>query len=429
MARREQIIVLGAGLAGLAAAYRLKRGYRLLEKKDHVGGLCETLEEGGYRFDRTGHLLHLNHPRIRRMVNSLLDEPPLELARESRIFSQGVYTQYPFQANTYGLPPETVAECLTGFIAAVQRKGASKPAAETFEEFILAHFGEGIARHFMIPYNHKLWGVHPREITSAWCQRFVPVPSAEEVVAGAVGLAQDRMGYNASFLYPRTGIAELPEALARKVGGAELGSAPRAIDHRRRRIRLGGEWLPYRALISTIPLKNLVGLLVEPPQRIARAAELLRCTGLRYLDVALDRECGTPYHWSYVPERKYPFYRVGCYSNFSSRMAPRGKANLYVELAARGPVKLDRTLPRVAAGLAEMGIIERPADIAFARPRFLAHAYVVYDKHYQRNVPRLLAWLEERGILCAGRYARWEYAAMEDALVQGLDAADRAKEY
>ncbi len=426
MKQNVEVIVLGGGLAGLAAAYRLKRRYLLLEKTARLGGLCDTAEEQGYRFDRTGHLLHLRAGRIKRTVLGLLDEEPLLIERRARIFSHGTYTHYPFQAHTFGLPNTVVAECLTSFINA--RIEVSKGAAETFEEFIYRHFGEGIARHFMIPYNTKLWGVHPREITPDWCARFVPVPSVDEVVSGALGIHRDDMGYNARFFYPEEGIQTLPDALARRVSNVRFRSAPRAVDHRRRRVYVGGEWLPYRALITTIPLTELMKRLVDPPKFVRDAAASLRCTSLRYLDIALDRPAGTDYHWSYVPEKGYPFYRVGCYSNFSDRMAPKRKSNLYVELASRRPISLDTLMPEVSRGLADMGIIRREADIRFVRPRRIGYAYVVYNHDYSKTVPGVIEWLSRQGILSAGRYANWEYASMEDALIQGFDAARKAKE-
>jgi protoporphyrinogen oxidase len=322
-----------------------------------------------------------------------------------------------------------VAECLTGFVEAHASRGGRRVEAGNFEEFILAHFGAGIARHFMLPYNRKLWGLHPREITDEWCDRFVPTPTLDEVVAGAVGMPQDRLGYNATFLYPEGGIGELSRAMASRIGEIEHGTAVRAIDFRNRRVRVPGRWLSYRALVATLPLDRLVGLLVEPPRKIADAAALLRCASLRYLDVALDRRPGVDHHWAYVPERKYPFYRVGSYSSFSRSMAPPGKGSLYVELAARGPLRLDRLMPRVVSGLKEMGIIDRGSDIRFVRPRRIPHAYVVYDKHWARSRKVLIPWLEQRGIFTAGRYARWEYAAMEDAIVQGIDAARSARKF
>ena len=427
MASREPIVILGAGLAGMAAAIRLKKGFRLLERRDVPGGLCDTVNEGGFRFDRTGHLLHLSNGRRRKLVLDLLGDDLVEIQRRSRIFSHGIYTHYPYQANLHGLPPKVAAECLKGFIeAAVARRG-KRARGKTFEEFILANFGKGIAGHFMIPYNQKLWGVHPREIIDAWCDRFVPTPELDEVIDGTVGLAHDEMGYNATFLYPRQGIGALSDAMAEKAGEIEYGTSPSAVDFRRKRIRVKGRWIGYRALISSLPLDRLVPLLVDPPSRLVGYCSGLRCTSLRYLDVALNRRPGTEYHWSYVPQKRYPFYRVGSYSSFSSRMAPRARGNLYVELANRRPVNLNVVMPRVISGLMEMRIIDHASDIAFVRPRFIRRAYVVYDRWHSRATGKILEWLESENILSVGRYGKWEYAAMENAIVQGFEAAKIAR--
>jgi protoporphyrinogen oxidase len=279
----------------------------------------------------------------------------------------------------------------------------------------------------MIPYNRKLWGLHPREITAAWCDRFVPTPGLAEVVRGALVAPQDRLGYNATFFYPRGGIGELPARMAARVDGIELRTAPTAIDFRGRRMRVKGAWAPYRACIASAPLDALLGLLVDPPAFVVAARRQLRCAGLRYLDVALDRRPGTPHHWSYVPEPRFPFYRVGAYSHFSPSMAPRGKGSLYVELASRRPVRLDAVMPGVIAGLTEMGVIRSAADIRFVRPRSIPRAYVVYDAGYEAAVAAVVPWLEGHGILPVGRYGRWEYAAMEDAIAQGFSAAETAR--
>lgn len=430
MVARKDIIIIGAGLAGLAAAYRLKTGYRLLERGALPGGLSDTTDDRGFRFDRTGHLLHLREPRIRRTILGLLDEEPLRLERNSRIFSQGVYTHYPFQANTFGLPKAVVADCLKGFIEAYANgnEPASRVTINTFEDFIFHHFGRGIARHFMIPYNSKIWGIHPRQITAKWCQRFVPLPNLDEVIDGALGPPTENLGYNAQFIYPRTGIGELASALARRIEqNSEYRCAPTAIDYKAKRLRLKGKWLDYRAMLSTMPLDSLLGLMTALPKFIQKSAARLRCSSLRYLDVALNIPARNDYHWTYVPERKYPFYRVGCYSNFSPAMAPPKKSNLYVELTSRRPFNADKHLPRVVQGLVEMGIIGRPSDILFVKPRLLRHAYVIYDAHHDQAVSTILSWLEKQCIFTAGRYARWQYASMEDALNEGFAAADKIR--
>ena len=85
---------------------------------------------------------------------------------------------------------------------------------------------------------------------------------------------------------------------------------------------------------------------------------------------------------------------------------------------------MDAVMPRVIAGLEEMGIIRRASDIRFARPRTIDRAYVVYDRYREAATARILPWLESKGIYSIGRYGRWEYAAMENAILQGMEAAE-----
>lgn len=411
----------------MSAGFHLDRAgvpYRIFERLPHPGGHAITVEDEGFRFDRTGHLLHLRDPATRELVLGWIGGDYLEVERRSMIWSNGVYTRYPFQANTFGLPPAVAYECLQGFIQA--HFARSKPEPTNFEEFCLTHFGEGISRHFMIPYNTRLWGVPPSEITAAWCSRFVPLPKLEDVLAGAVGLNDRELGYNARFVYPRLGIGELSNGLARAVPGIELGRAPKAIDWRARTLVFEDEAVRYDALISTIPLTALVRLLVDPPAEVARAASALRCTHLYYLDVALETPCMKPLHWAYVPEAKYPFYRVGCYSHFSPAMAPPGKAGLYIELADRAPPELSSLLPEVARGLVEMGLIDAPSAIRFARVRRIDYAYVVFDHAYYPALEVIRPFLEAQRIVAAGRYGGWNYSSMEDALHFGRDAAKEA---
>ncbi|EYF04015.1 amine oxidase, putative [Chondromyces apiculatus DSM 436] len=434
--------ILGAGLTGMSAAYHLGRAgvaCRLFEQLPRPGGHAITFEEEGYRFDRTGHLLHLRDPEIRRLALGWIGPDHLEVERASRIWSHGVYTRYPFQANTWGLPPEVAYECLLGFIRAqaahaeqATQAGGNARGPRNFEEFCLRHFGEGISRHFMIPYNARLWGVPATEITADWCARFVPLPRLEDVVAGAVGMQGPELGYNTRFVYPKRGIGQLAEGLARDLPregvcrGAELGRAPQAVDFRARELLFEDEVVSYDVLLSSAPLPALVQLLVQAPAEVTRAAAALRCTHLYYLDVALDAPCGKPLHWVYVPEAKYPFYRVGCYSNFSPEMAPPGKAGLYVELADRSPPEMEKLLPEVSSGLTEMGLIDGPSVVRFARLRRIDHAYVVFDHAYYASLEVVRPFLAGQQILSAGRYGGWNYSSMEDALRFGRDAAEEA---
>lgn len=425
---RTPVAILGAGLTGLSTSHHLGQAgvaHRLFERLGHAGGHAITIEDEGYRFDRTGHLLHLRDADLRAFALGFLGDDVLEVERRSLIWSHGTYTRYPYQANTFGLPPDVAYECLAGFVKAHFAPRGAEP--ENFEEFCLQHFGEGISKHFMIPYNTRLWGVSPKDITAAWCSRFVPRPKLEDVLAGAVGKTAPELGYNTKFLYPRLGIGELPKAMAKSLPvPLEVNRSPVAIDPMTREIVFDDETVPYDVLVSTIPLPALIGLLRGIPDEVVQAASRLRCTHLYYLDVALDGPCGKPYHWVYVPEEKYPFYRVGCYSHFSSAMAPLGKASLYVELADRNEPHLETLLPRVAQGLLEMGLIDSAEQIRFARVRRIDHAYVIFDHDYFSSLEVVLPYLEKNCIVTTGRYGGWNYSSMEDALRFGRDAAKSA---
>jgi protoporphyrinogen oxidase len=412
----------------MSAGFHLERAgvpHRLFERRLVPGGHAITTEDSAYRFDLTGHLLHLRDPDIRALALSWIGDDWIEIQRRSMIWSNGTYTRYPFQANTFGLPPAVAYECLHGFLKA--HYATDKPPPKNFEEFCLQQFGEGISRHFMIPYNCRLWGVHPSEITADWCARFVPMPKLEDVVAGAVGLNDRELGYNTRFVYPRLGIGELTKGLARAVPQMELGRAPVAIDWRRRELIFEDEVVKYDVLLSSAPLPVLLRLCTDLPPGVAEAGGRLRCTQLYYLDVALNGPCNKPLHWVYVPEAKYPFYRLGCYSNFSPAMAPPGKANLYVELADRSEPDLASLVPEVARGLVEMGLIDVPEAVRFARLRRIEYVYVIFDHAYFPSLEAIKPFLAQANIVSTGRYGVWNYSAMEDALRFGRDGAADAR--
>lgn len=421
-------VILGAGLTGLSAALALQRrkhDFRVFERAARVGGYATTREESGWRFDCTGHLLHFKDPNLRGRVEAWLGDELVEVQRRSMVWSHGGYTRYPFQANTHGLPPRVAFECVMGFL---QAQGLVKAPPRNFEDYCRAHFGEGMTRYFMEPYNRRLWGVPPREISTDWCQRFVPTPSLEDVIAGAVGLADRELGYNTSFLYPRRGIGALPEAMRARLSPTDLQleRAPICLDAEARRLVFSDAAVTYDTLISSIPLPSLLKLLTRRPPAMEKAAGVLRHTGLFYLDLAFDGPCQRDVHWVYVPEDRYPFYRVGCYSNFSKEMAPAGKSGFYVELVDREPPDMATVVPRVVEQMVEMGLVANSSQLVFARSRRLDPAYVIYDHSHSRATEVCLDHLRALSVLSTGRYGGWNYSSMEDALRFGEEAAEWA---
>lgn len=437
-------VILGAGLSGLATATFLKESrdedFLVLEASERVGGLARTDrrgEEGQYLFDVTGHWLHLRHPHIRELVMGALDGEMLTVERKSGVYSHGVHTPYPFQANVHGLPPEVVKECLLGFVeaqieAAANPQGADSDAPRHFGEYIQRYFGAGIAKHFMIPYNTRLWGVRPEEITAEWCGRFIPRPGLEEVIDGALGLKAHKLGYNASFVYPVAGGVEtLSRALAAPVlEHIRLKSPVVSVNPVGRRLSYqsaaGTKELRYERLVSSMPLPRLVQLFEPAEPAILDAASRLRATRLRYLNVAI--RCAAPggkplqgKHWIYIPEERWPFYRLGCFSNAVPYMAPEGEATLYVELSNLLDDSWDdaRILGALIDFLRETGDIVDASDVSFHEVCEIPVAYVIFDHDYYDATQKIHRDLADRGLHSIGRYGRWIYNSMEDSLQDG----------
>lgn len=427
--RDAPLVILGAGLTGLSTALHHAGPAWLVERDDRVGGKASSDRRDGFTFDITGHWLHLRDERARALVSRLLPAGDLvEIERRTGVYSHGAMLPYPFQANLHGLPLDVVHECLVGLYEA---RGRADPGT-TLQAFAEARFGPGIARHFFVPYNTKLWGVPPDAMGSAWVTRYIPVPEPAQIIAGAIGMRQEGLGYNARFLYPRSGgIDALPNALQRALATrddvrVDLGTELVAIDPRARRVTVSGrESVPYRRLVSTIPLPELVDRIVDVPSEIREARSALRWVRWRYLNVAARTRPARDEHWIYVPEPEIPFFRVGVYTNALAAMAPPGCSGLYVELSDRDHAP---ELPAVMSALVGMGALTNASDVVFAEQRDIEYAYVVFDEHHAAATAAIHAWLAGLGIRSCGRYGAWVYSAMEDALLDGMAAAAWAAE-
>src|SRR5215217_8195467 len=298
------VVVIGAGPTGLSAAYHLGRNSILLEQADRVGGWCRSIEDNGFTFDMAGHIMFSNDPYVHEMYQLLLGDNVHWQDREAWIYSKQVFTRYPFQGALYGLPPEVIKECIVGAIEArfgsltakkpaadkgtngdytgperrgmfeplMKANGSTKPRAyrgkerrlsahkgspKSFEEFIYKVWGSGIAKHFAIPYNQKLWAVPLAEMETSWLGGRVPLPNLEEMIHGALSPVAKPMGPNARFGYPLHGgfQALMDGFLPLLEAELQLGADVVAVSPAARMVTLAdGRRYSYDSLISTLPL-------------------------------------------------------------------------------------------------------------------------------------------------------------------------------
>jgi protoporphyrinogen oxidase len=425
---RPRVVILGAGLAGLSASLHLPEDFEVEvhEREDEPGGVARSRRVGGFTFDYTGHLLHLRDPAIKALVDRLCPDAFRTCDRHAYIWSHGAHVPYPFQANLHGLPPDVVAECLVGFVNALMSPDKPEDAPH-FEEWSRRCFGDGISRHFMIPYNEKLYCRELSRMSTEWVAWSVPRPSLEQVVRGAVGTRIEGLGYNPTFFYPKEGgIDVLARGLAGAARGIRLRSTVAGVDLVRRVVRFtDGRESAYDHLVSTLPLRTLY-LLADPvPEDLREAARALTSVTVCGFNFGIAREGVSEHDWVYVPEPEYPFYRIGFPSSFSRGVTPPGASSAYVEVAVdRGtPIDMDATEARVLEGMRRMGVL-RDDDVLLARDRVVIDpAYVVFDPHRAAWRDRLLDFLLDQDVQSIGRYGAWTYSGMEDALLAGRQAA------
>ena len=431
---KTDVLILGGGLAGLSTAHHLGalgvRSRLVVEARETFGGAAGSKRIGGFTFDFTGHLLHLHDPYGKKFILDLLKDNVATHERRAWIYSQGVYTRYPFQANVRGLPKAAVLECVAGFLETVHRPRALAPNPD-FLSWCRATFGDGITRRFMKPYNEKLWQTPLSRMTTEWQGRFVPKPAAAEVLYGALVDQNKLFGYNAEFRYPaRGGIQALPDALAARLepGVARAGARVEAVDLREKVARVAGLGeVRYDRLVNTLPLVDFLDLASPLPADVKAARRRLRYNTVWNLNLGVARADVSDKHWVYFPEKKYPFYRAGFATNFSKQLAPKGHTSIYIEVARPGGAKVDaaKLEASILKGLREAGVLRRSDEISAKAWMPIKVGYVVYDFARTPAVTTIFRHLGGAGIESIGRYGGWKYSFMEETILDGKRCAER----
>jgi protoporphyrinogen oxidase len=426
-------VILGAGLAGLTAAWGLRElgedHWRVLEREERVGGHARSIEQDGYVFDFGPHILFTSDPEMADLIRNLLGTNFTSQAREAFIYhhAHGVHTRFPFQAHLHGLPTNVVAECLSGLMRALEQQARGEFAPANYAEWMRGFFGDGIADHLMIPYARKVWTVEPDVMDFSWIGQRVPTPDVERIVAGALGDDVVQVGATAEFWYPKKGgIEALPRALGRRVGDVELGAEVARIELPERRVVLtGGETILFDRLIYTLPLPALLALVPSLPPRVRAACEGLRYQGICCVTLGVDRERISDKHWVYFYEDGFPFHRLSFPANFSPHNVPPGKSSISTEIAYSEVRPLDRetVVEQTIDAMRTAGILRPDDRIELVHVQEIEPAYVIYDLAHATNVGIVRSWLAEHGVHTAGRFGEWHYFNMDQAMRSGLEVA------
>jgi protoporphyrinogen oxidase len=373
------------------------------------------------------------------MDELLAPEEWLHHERESWVWLLGRFVPYPFQNNLRRLPREAMWDCVRGLIELWRRPPRGAPA--DFAEWARQTFGEGVCRHFMEPYNFKVWA-HPLEtLAHGWIGDRVAVTDLERVLENILFERDDvSWGPNQTFRFPlRGGTGEVWRRCARRLPAERLafGARVERIDTERREIVAAGadEPIRYESLITTMPLDLFVARsdLAEDAEA-ARCAALLRHSSTHIIGLgvagrppeALATKC-----WMYFPESDCPFYRATVFSNYSPNNVPdidKGWSLMCeVSESPFKPVDAGRVVEETIAGALATGLIEDRARVVHSWHRRLERGYPTPTIDRDRALAHLLPRLAERGVYSRGRFGAWKYevANQDHSFMQGVECVDR----
>jgi len=429
----RQDVILGAGLAGLTAAYTLQRRgethWQIYERESRVGGLARSMAVDGYLFDYGPHILFTIDAEIEALIRELLGDNFHAQERSAWIYHRqwDLYTQFPFQAHLYGLPVSIVKECLVGLVRAVEAQARGEFHPRNYEEWMRGFFGEGISEHLMIPYAKKIWTVEPSTMDFNWIGRRVPTPNVERIVTGALTDDVEQVGATSHFWYPKVGgIEPLPQALGARVRNLHLERCAERVELPAKQIVFSdGEVVPFEHLITSLPLLHVPRMFSGLPPEVVRACEGLRYQGIYCVNLGIDRADVSDKHWVYFYEDDFPFHRLSFPANFAPDTVPAGKSSVATEVAfseAR-PLDRDTAVEKTLQALQKAKILHPDDDIELVHTEEILPAYVIYDLHHADHVATIRGWLREHGVWSVGRFGEWQYFNMDHSMRSGQTAA------
>ena len=427
--KNKRILIIGAGLSGAATAYFLKRkGIKasIFEREKECGGLCRSIKKGGFTFDFSGHLLHFRNPEVLSLVKKILKGNLTKHKRQSFIYTFNRFILSPYQVNFYNLPQTAAAECLKGLRLA-NNNGRFKSNNSNFLEWIKGNFGEGIAKHFMVPYNLKFWKTPLDKLSSEWADRFIVRRSFKSIKDDFSHHTPQILGYNAYFWYPKKGgIEKLIEGFSFGLN-VNLRHEVEEIDLKEKQVRFKtGRKEKFDILITTLALPELIKVIKGLPKTITTSLKKLSWISIYNINLGVEGRLHPGRHWIYFPQNKLKFFRTGFYHNFSDSLTPPDKSSLYIEISYANSNHLDKSKleSRILKDLKKCGIIDKDNKVKVKCINDIKYAYPVYDHNWREARDKVLKYLNSQNILSVGRFGSWRYLSMEDVILEAKDTAE-----
>jgi len=432
----KKIVILGGGPAGIGAAWRLNElGYKkweLYEKTNFLGGLSTSFKDGkGFTWDIGGHIYFSKFDYFNEVYDRLIGKDSCKKERNQFIFIDGKYLPYPFQNNIRYLNQEKIFECVQGLIQA-EKKSGIKP--KNFYEFNLAAMGFGIAKHFMNPYNDKVWSWPAKEMSYSWIGNRVSVVNLEKVLENIILQKDDeKWGPNYYFKYPKNGSGSFWRKFENFLPSEKLNFCNefKKVDVKNKKVYFNdGKSINYDFLISTLPLNFFVSK-SNNDRSVKNAAKKLKSNSGYVIGVGikgnLPKELKNKVAL-YFPEKKYLFHRMAIQNYFSEKLVPKGTFGLAFEISHSKNRKItqEEAIKNVFDFISDRKFIKNKNQFVDLFTISKNHFYPIPTLDRDKNLSNIQIELENSCIYSIGRFGAWRYESgnMDHSFMQGVEAVD-----
>lgn len=452
---REPVIVLGAGCAGLAAAWRLQsmgRKVVLIEAEDHAGGLAGGIRIAGNVYEYGPHIFHTTDARILADIKELMGPDLLPYKRTIQIKFLGNYFQFPLSMTEvlFKLPTLTVLKAAVSFTYRFIEGALWKPKVETSETVLMRYYGDVLYKIFFKDYITRVWGIPPSDFSPAFARERIPRFNFVEIIDKMKSLVRRKKkgiqtsGYvekvEGELYTTRQGFSMITQRMADRFAqkGGDLRLNATAVRILRQGERVTGvvvkaqgreETLHCEGLVNTLPINEAAGAF-DPvlDSEALSAAAALRFRAIVFVGLKVKRSPVLPASFMYF--REHSFNRITDLSHFSFKIEPPGSTLLVAEVTCdpkRDVVWSDDAAAKdaVLADLLRENVVSKSEveEMVVFRAK---HAHPMYTLGYEKALQTLLAAFGKISNLeTAGRQGRFQYVNTHVAMKMGYEAADR----
>lgn len=441
-----KVVILGAGPAGLASAWKLASAnveVEIIELEKQVGGLCRTIKHGHYSFDLGGHRFITQNIPLADAIKELMGDELLDRPRTSMIRLQGTYFHYPLEAVDL-LKKMSLTLSIKSFldyiISGVKNKISPKEDL-SLEDWVVNRFGRTLYNIYFGPYSSKLWGSSPTQISSDWAAQRISLLNLWDVFLRLLGKKKNMpKTYATRFYYPKNGIGRIPERMWEEAAkfGAKLHLNTRVKEIIFENNKTKGvvventttKYLPADYIVSTLPLPEMVKMVrPEVSPEYTEMVNSMKYRGIRFMNLCLDKEKISDNTWIYIPEEEFLFFRIQETKNWSPYHVPAGKTGLILEIACNEGDELwnetdDLIYKHCVDDLKKLGFDVDGRVIDYFST-WIKHAYPIYDLNYREKLSKIYALLAKlENFIPCGRQALYRYNNMDHSIEMGFATAN-----